>query len=98
MIRPDTISGIACKNKNLSRIQSDTGGGVLPSLPIVSYHTLFLKKDTDDTAIRQQADYDACLADIEAAYPGINDDGSCPHGEPYDRCPTCSPPEPQDMP
>ena len=43
-----------------------------------------------------QPDYDAALAEIEAAYPGINDDGSCPHGNRYDACPTCSPPQWQD--
>jgi hypothetical protein len=40
-----------------------------------------------------QHDYDAALADIEAAYPGIRDNGSCQHGERYDACPVCSPPE-----
>ena len=45
---------------------------------------------------KTQPDYDAALAEIEAAYPGINDDGSCLHGERYDACPTCSPPQWQD--
>jgi hypothetical protein len=44
----------------------------------------------------EQDDYAAAMAEIEAHYPGINDDGSCPHGDRYDACPICTPPEPQD--
>jgi hypothetical protein len=44
----------------------------------------------------QQPDYDAAMADIERAYPGINDDGTCQHGTRYDACPICTPPEPED--
>jgi hypothetical protein len=36
------------------------------------------------------------MADIEAAYPGINDDGTCRHGARYDQCPICAPTDPED--
>ena len=43
-----------------------------------------------------QPAYDAAMRDIEAAYPGINDDGTCVHGLRYDQCPICVSPAPED--
>jgi hypothetical protein len=40
--------------------------------------------------------YAAALADIERHYPGIQDNGTCRHGERYDACPLCSTPHDQE--